>query len=121
MAVSAVADSGIGRIESILGDDASLLRHECKTISKADLHLPGPDFVDRVLTQTDRSPRVLAAIVGVDPHVLQYGGKQRLGEGRPVWEALAAPDRAMVDAFLSLPAPKRKLVRELVAALASPE
>ena len=57
-----VADAGISRIESILGDDASLLRHECKTISKADLHLPGPDFVDRVMTQTDRSPRVLAAM-----------------------------------------------------------
>ena len=57
-----VADAGISRIESILGDDAGLLRHECKTISKKDLHLPGPDFIDRVVSQTDRSPRVLAAM-----------------------------------------------------------
>ena len=61
MAVSGLADAGIARIESILGDDASLLRHECKTIAKSDLHLPGPDFVDEVLGNSDRSPRVLAA------------------------------------------------------------
>ena len=57
-----VADAGIGRIESILGDDAALLRHECKTISKKDLHLPGPDFIDRVVAASDRSPRVLGAM-----------------------------------------------------------
>ena len=57
-----VADAGIGRIESILGDDAALLRHECKTISKNDLHLPGPDFIDRVVAASDRSPRVLGAM-----------------------------------------------------------
>jgi len=41
-------------IESILGDDASLLRHECKTIAKEQLHLPGPDFIDRVVAISDR-------------------------------------------------------------------
>jgi fructose-bisphosphate aldolase, class I len=61
VAVSGIADAGIGRIESILGDDAALLQHQCKTISKDDLHLPGPDFVDRILVPSDRSPRVQAA------------------------------------------------------------
>ena len=43
-----------------LGSDAdSLLGHECKTIAKDRLHLPGPDFVDRVFLDTDRNPRVL--------------------------------------------------------------
>jgi hypothetical protein len=65
--------------------------------------------------------RVLAAIVGMDPHVLQYGGKVRVGDVRPAWEALTAQDRAMLDAYLSLPAPQRRLVRELVAALAAAE
>ena len=60
-AVSGLADAGIARIESILGDDAALLQHQCKTIAKEDLHLPGPDFVDRVLLPSDRSPRVQAA------------------------------------------------------------
>jgi fructose-bisphosphate aldolase, class I len=54
--------TSIDRIESILGDDASLLQHECKTIPASSLHLPGPDFVDRVVAITDRSPRVLGAL-----------------------------------------------------------
>jgi hypothetical protein len=61
--------------------------------------------------------RVLAAIVGMDPYELQYGGKPRVGEGRPAWDAMSAPERAMIDAYLSLPTSQRKLVRELVAAL----
>ena len=65
--------------------------------------------------------RVLAAIVGVDPHVLQSGGMVRVGDVRSAWEALTAPDRAMLDAYLALPAPQRKLVRELVAVLAAAE
>ena len=63
--------------------------------------------------------RVLAAIVGMDPQALQYGGgTARAGEDRAAWNAMPAADRAMVDAFLSLPPPQRKLVRELVAVLA---
>lgn len=46
-------------IESWLGDEANdLLNHKAK-ISKDMLHLPGPDFVDRVFAQTDRNPQVL--------------------------------------------------------------
>jgi fructose-bisphosphate aldolase, class I len=62
MSGTAHADSTLTRIESILGDDAALLRHQCKTISRNDLHLPGPDFIDRVFVATDRSPRVLTAM-----------------------------------------------------------
>jgi class I fructose-bisphosphate aldolase len=47
-------------IASLLGPDAkSLLGYESKTVSRAKLHLPGPDFIDRVFSQTDRSPVVL--------------------------------------------------------------
>lgn len=47
-------------IESILKDQSEfLLGHTCKTISKDKLHLPGPDFVDRIFTQSDRNNRVL--------------------------------------------------------------
>jgi len=43
------------RIADLLGRDAaSLLDHQCKTIDKAALHLPGPDFIDRVFSLTDR-------------------------------------------------------------------
>src|SRR6187455_3110218 len=53
---------GIKGITSILGDDARLLEHQCKTIPKDSLLLPGPDYVDRAYGLSDRSPRVLGAL-----------------------------------------------------------
>ncbi len=48
------------RLEELLGADAeSLLNHSCATIDARDLHLPGPDFVDRVWSISDRNPQVL--------------------------------------------------------------
>ena len=48
-------------IYELLGDEAdSLLNHECKTISKDQLHLPGSDFVDTVWSHSNRNNRVLA-------------------------------------------------------------
>ncbi|HVG20622.1 MAG TPA: class I fructose-bisphosphate aldolase [Blastocatellia bacterium] len=50
----------IKQIEEILGDEAeSLLTYQSKTIAKEMLHLPGPDFIDRVCVGSDRSPVVL--------------------------------------------------------------
>lgn len=50
----------IQEIEKLLGAEGqALLGHECKTISKDMLHLPGPDFVDRVWTDSDRPAAVL--------------------------------------------------------------
>ncbi len=49
----------IDDIRKILDDKASLLDYRCTGIDKDQLHLPGPDFVDRVLSITDRSPGVL--------------------------------------------------------------
>ncbi len=50
----------INKIEEYLGSDAKdLLSHECKTISKDRLHLPGGDFVDRIFAPSDRNQRVL--------------------------------------------------------------
>ena len=47
-------------VESLLGDEAPyLLEHKCSTIPKDHLHLPGPDFVDRIMLGSDRSPAVL--------------------------------------------------------------
>ena len=47
-------------IEKILGKEANyLLDHKCNTVKKEHLHLPGPDFVDRVMTASDRNPVVL--------------------------------------------------------------
>ena len=63
--------------------------------------------------------RVLANIVGLEVHALQYGGK-RVSEVKAEWgPVMTAQDRAMVDSFLHLPTPQRKLVRELVAVLSA--
>jgi class I fructose-bisphosphate aldolase len=44
----------------ILGDKAEyLLKHQSNTISKDQLHLPGPDFIERVWIYSDRKPQVL--------------------------------------------------------------
>src|SRR5215510_15513078 len=56
-------------IERILGDEAeSLLTHKCRTVPKEMLHLPGPDFIDRVLVGTDRRPQVLRNLAAVFDH-----------------------------------------------------
>jgi len=52
----------IGKIQEILGSDAALLEHQCKTVPKENLHLPGPDFIDRIFTATDRSARTLVSL-----------------------------------------------------------
>ncbi|MGE4426749.1 MAG: class I fructose-bisphosphate aldolase [Solirubrobacteraceae bacterium] len=50
----------IDRIPELLGDEGtSLLEHQSKTVDAATLHLPGPDFVDRVYSHTDRNPQTL--------------------------------------------------------------
>lgn len=55
--------TSLSEIEAILGDEArSLLEHRSQTIAKEHLHLPGPDFVDRIWIGSDRSPRVLRSL-----------------------------------------------------------
>jgi len=47
-------------IAKMLGDEAKdLLEHKCETVPKEKLHLPGPDFVDRVVAPSDRPNAVL--------------------------------------------------------------
>lgn len=50
----------INQIQELLGKEAEkLLTYQARGFSKSQLHLPGPDFVDRVLTGNDRKPAVL--------------------------------------------------------------
>ena len=61
--------TSLSEIETILGDDArSLLEHRSATVAKEHLHLPGPDFIDRVWTGSDRSPRVLRSLQTIFDH-----------------------------------------------------
>ena len=50
----------MSNVAELLGANAEyLLRHICTTIPKEALHLPGPDFVDRIFAPSDRNNRVL--------------------------------------------------------------
>ena len=54
------AVAAASKVEELLGSDASdLLNHVCKGIPKTSVHVPGPDFIDRVVKDSDRSPTVL--------------------------------------------------------------
>lgn len=53
----------LDRIIDVLGDQGTaLIAHKAEKISRDSLHLPGPDFVDRVWTASDRSPQVLRSL-----------------------------------------------------------
>jgi len=59
----------IDRIVELLGNNAdSLLKHRSSTISKEQLHLPGSDFVNRVWTDSDRTPQVLRSLQQMFDH-----------------------------------------------------
>jgi len=61
--------SSTSKLEEILGGDAaSLLQHQCKTIPKEQLHLPGPDYVERIYSGSDRPARVLTSLQSILDH-----------------------------------------------------
>src|SRR5213595_2952664 len=64
-----MATSGLKALEDLLGSDArALLEHRCQGIPKENLHLPGPDFVDRVVVPTDRPVRVMRSLQQIFGH-----------------------------------------------------
>jgi class I fructose-bisphosphate aldolase len=57
------------KVTEWLGADAEgLLGHVSKTIPKEMLHLPGPDFIDRVYAQTDRNNRTIGSLAWLFHH-----------------------------------------------------
>jgi class I fructose-bisphosphate aldolase len=59
----------VSQLEELLGAEArSLLDHTCKGITKERLHLPGPDFVDRVFAPSDRPLPVLRSLQAMFGH-----------------------------------------------------
>src|ERR1051325_10360448 len=56
-------------VEEILGSEAAgLLQHECKTIAKESLHLPGPDLVERIHLNSTRPIPVLTKLQSMFDH-----------------------------------------------------
>src|SRR5436305_15042904 len=61
--------AAVNRIEELLGDEArSLLDHKSQAIPQEQLYLPGPDFIDRVMAQSGRSPSVLRSLLALLHH-----------------------------------------------------
>lgn len=58
----------ISKIEQLLGEHKGLLTHECKTINKSNLYLPGPTFVSDVVAQSDRTPNVMRSMNSLFNH-----------------------------------------------------
>ena len=69
MTMISASTGSLDRIAELLGDQADdLLNHRCETIDRSRLHLPGPDFVERVHGQSDRSPQVLRSLQSLFDH-----------------------------------------------------
>jgi class I fructose-bisphosphate aldolase len=67
--MATVTRGSVEKLEEVLGDDArDLLEHKSQTIPKEQLHLPGPDFVDRVWKDSDRPTRVLRSLESMLDH-----------------------------------------------------
>src|SRR5260370_40550813 len=67
--MATVPRGSLEKLEEWLGADAqALLEHKCGTVPKEQLHLPGPDFVDRVWKDSDRPTRVLGSLQSILGH-----------------------------------------------------
>ena len=59
----------LDRIQSLLADKSGyLLEHQSKTIARDQLHLPGPDFLERIWLPSDRKPQVLRSLQAMYGH-----------------------------------------------------
>jgi class I fructose-bisphosphate aldolase len=55
--------TSMSKLEEILGGEAEdLLAHQCKTVPKSMLHLPGPSYVSEIYSLSDRPTRVLRSL-----------------------------------------------------------
>lgn len=66
--------------------------------------------------------QVLADWLGIEPHVLRFGAPVRnsVQERQTRWDAAAGPqERELFEVFLALPSAERKLVRDLIMAIAA--
>jgi fructose-bisphosphate aldolase, class I len=69
MSKVAEVSTSYDKIVELLGDKAdNLLNHECKTVSRDLLHLPGADFVDRIFIPTNRNNQVLRNLNAIYNH-----------------------------------------------------
>src|SRR3989449_4794220 len=66
----------VDRLEELLGAETrELLDHKAQTIPKDQIHVPGPDYIDRVVSNSDRSPAVLRSLQSL------FNGGRLAGKG----------------------------------------
>lgn len=71
----------------------------------------------RYLPKQDKL-RVLAQLVGIDPHELRFGGgEKRLRGSDEQKRNISATDQRTIDTFLALPPKLRELAREMIAVM----
>jgi class I fructose-bisphosphate aldolase len=59
----------INKIKEYLGDSQDdLLTHKCKTVTVDQLMVPGPDYLDKVFTESDRNVQVLKSLASIYNH-----------------------------------------------------
>ncbi|MDR1727258.1 MAG: class I fructose-bisphosphate aldolase [Acidobacteriota bacterium] len=69
MAKDVQSAEGIEKIAKLLGDQADYyLNYKSKTVAKKNLHLPGPDFIDRIWVASDRPIPVLRSLQTLFDH-----------------------------------------------------
>jgi fructose-bisphosphate aldolase, class I len=66
--MATTVSSSLANIHQHLGEDAELLLEHKAIVDKSHLHLPGPDFVDRVWAPSDRSPQVMRSLQSLFEH-----------------------------------------------------
>lgn len=65
--------------------------------------------------------QVLAEWLQLEPQILRFGGESlfTVKQKRQRWdEAISGPEREILEAFINLPAPQKKVAREVILALA---
>jgi len=114
----ALRRAGLGEESKELADLVSAKGGDAVTPQAAHHWIRGKTIPRR------RNLRALAELLDVSPEWLLGErprlGRQRIGEARK-GPLIGARDQQAIDAYLALPAPQRKLVRELVAVLAAAE
>ncbi len=72
--IGSTAATSVGKVAELLGEKASyFLEHKCTTVSRDQLHLPGPDFIDRVWLASDRPAPVLRSLQSLFDHGRLHG------------------------------------------------
>jgi fructose-bisphosphate aldolase, class I len=67
--MASITEPTLDLISDLLGSDAGdLLEHRCETIDRSLLHLPGPDFIERVFLDTDRSTAAIRNLRAMFDH-----------------------------------------------------